>query len=203
MLICSLDPASRTGWSWGTSSVSCKPIYGAIKIKEPGESPLVAPVKIACFLRDLFEGRIDKLAEYPCTIPDLLVYEAPLNPHVWFQMCQKIGRPQNAESLTMQHTVAGAIEAICSEFGVQCEQVQRQEVVKHVTGKRTWSDHKGDTKAREKGKKAVIAQMKLLGYVPLTFNDDDVCDSLANLEYARAYWGRVAPAELQLFGQTA
>lgn len=203
MLVCALDPAVKTGWSFGPSSAKSKPVYGAIRVKAPDEAFMTAPRNIGFFLRDMFEGRLTKLESFPSTIPDLLAYEAPLNPHVWFDMCRRIGRPQNAESLSMQHAMAGAIEEICGEYGVRTEQVNRQQVLRFFTGSRSHGDGKGDPKAREKAKKAVIATAQLLGLMPDNLKDDDIADSLAIHQYASATWGRSVPLELHLHGEAA
>ncbi|MEN3238242.1 hypothetical protein PUR29_32870 [Methylobacterium ajmalii] len=183
MLIHALDPATRCGWALGPDEA---PKSGAVVLKQPKQDLAQACLNMAANLRGAW--KIER--------PDLLIFEKPMDPHVWFSLCKRMGRPQNAASLSLQHRLAGVIESMCGLYEIQCESVDRQAVLKFFTGKRSWG-------GREEGKEAVIERCHVLGLLPKDCRDDDRADAIANHQYAAAIWGRARPRELTLFGQTA
>lgn len=183
MLIHGLDPATRTGWALGLAE---NPQSGAIKLKQPKQDVSDACSNMAAYLRGTW--RVER--------PALVVCEEPISPYAWFDLCKRQGKPQNGESLSMQHQLAGVVRAMCGLYEIQCEMVSRQDVLKFFTGKRSWG-------GREQGKKAVIDRCHALGLLPKECRDDDRADAIANHQYAAAVWGRSTPRELTLFGQTA
>lgn len=134
-------------------------------------------------------------------MPDLIIFEKPLNPHVWFDMCRKIGRPQNAESLSLQHMLAGVIYREAGRRDIRCVEVDRKAVLKHFTGRSSWSSGPGAGDGRTLGKKQVIARAKMMGLLPIDCNDDDRADAVANHDYASALYGRKHAADLVLFDE--
>ncbi|KMO34291.1 hypothetical protein [Methylobacterium aquaticum] len=184
MLIHALDPATRCGWALGPAGET--PQSGAIVLKQPGQDLAHACLNMAAHLRGTW--RVER--------PQLVIFEKPMDPHVWFSLCKRTGQPQNAASLSLQHRLAGVIECMCGLYEIQCEGVDRQAVLKFFTGKRSWG-------GREEGKKAVIERCQALTLIPKNSRDDDRADAVANHAYASAIWGRARPRELTLFGQTA
>lgn len=187
--ILALDPATRTGWARGEPGQ--KPEYGAIVIRQPKEPWSVGFHNYGGFLGDIMRDRL----------PDLIVFEKPLDPYQWFAMGKKLGRPQNGESLTSQHGLAGVLYREAGRRQIDVIEVDRQDVLGHFTGRRSWSSGKNAGDGRELGKKAVIAQCVRLGIVPATCRDDDRCDAIANHDYASALYGRAIPAQLMLHDQ--
>jgi hypothetical protein len=187
--ILALDPATRTGWARGAPGE--RPQSGAVVLRKPSEDLSVACHNIGAFMTDLMRDQM----------PDLIVFEKPLNPHVWFDMCKKIGRPQNAESLSLQHMIAGVIWREAARRDIRCVEVDRKAVLKHFTGRSSWSSGPGAGDGRALGKKQIIARAKMLGLMPVDSNDDDRADAIANHDWASAVFGRKHASTLALFDE--
>ncbi len=187
--IIALDPAVRTGWARGAPGQ--KPESGAIRLRQPKEERKVAAYNLFAFLQDLTRDRE----------PDLLVYEEPWSAATWVNECIRKGRAQNSESLEDAHWYASAIEVACGRLEIPTIVVRRQSVLKHFTGRGSWSSGKGAGDGRENGKRAVIEQCRRLGLVPGDCRDDDRCDAIANHDYASALYGRKHAPMVGLFDE--
>lgn len=184
MLIHALDPATRCGWALGPAGET--PQSGAIVLKQPKQDLSAACANMAAYLRGTW--RVER--------PSLVVCEDPMSPYAWLKLCERLGRPQNGESLVMQHQIAGVVRAMCGLYEIQCEMVGRQSVLKFFAGNSRLG-------GRDAAKKAVIERCHVLGLLPKDCRDDDRADAVANHAYASAIWGRARPRELTLFNQTA
>jgi hypothetical protein len=187
--ILALDPGTRTGWCRGAPGE--KPQSGSVVLRQPKEDLSILCHNIGAFFRDICRDRE----------PDLVVWEAPMTPEAWFQLCQRIGRPQNGPSLTIQNGLSMILHAECGRKAIQGVEVARQSVMKHFTGRSSWSSGPGAGDGRENGKKQVIARAKLLGILPVDSKDDDRADAIANHDYASALYGRKHAADLVLFDE--
>lgn len=185
MNILALDMAMRTGWAFGPAGA--KPHSGAIKLRKSSDLPLhVASNNIFHALRD--RRILDQI--------DLVVYEAPLDPQVKFQMASDGRNAQNSASIILPWMLVTAVELFCHLYGYRAETSNRQQVLKHFTGRARWGN-------RDAAKKAVIDRCHLLGLLPKDCKDDDRADAIAIHDYASQRWGKAAPRELVMFGERA
>lgn len=197
-MILSFDPATKTGWAFGPSTPNAKPAYGVKRLKKSHEPQVLALLRLRKLFQDIVFRRNPEingmLYGYGDAKPDLVVFEEPIDPHTWFEMSKKRGRPQNGASLIIQNGLANIIEEECYIHGIDCHPVRRQTVLKHVIG----TSRPG---GREEGKRRVIERMHKLELLHPSCNDDDIADALANHQYASAVWGNEIPKELVLFGE--
>jgi hypothetical protein len=182
--ILALDIATRTGYAIGNAGE--KPRTGVVTLKKPKELTHVASSNLGFFLKDTFV--LDK--------PDLVAYEAPLDPVAKFEMGQNNGHHQNSASIILPWMIVGVVEFMCWLYGVRAETTNRQAVLKHYTGRARWGK-------REVAKAEVIRRAQILGHIPKTCKDDDIADACAIHDYASTRWGTAQPKELVMFGSPA
>jgi hypothetical protein len=181
MLILALDIATRTGYAIGPAGE--KPRTGAVRLRKPDEPLTVGSNNIGYFLKDLCV--LDK--------PDLIAYEAPLDPVAKFEMGQNQGHHQNSASIVLPWRVVGVIDWFADLYGIRAVTSNRQAVLRHYTGRARWG-------SRKEVKKQVILRAQLLGHIPKDCRDDDIADACAIHDYASARYARVQPRELVMFG---
>lgn len=187
--ILAFDPGTRTGWCRGAPGE--KPQSGSVVLRQPKEELSALCHNIGAFFVDICRDRE----------PDLVVWEEPMRPGAWFDICKRIGRPQNGESLTIQNGLSMILHRECARKGITGIEVPRQDVMQHFTGRRSWSSGPGAGDGRENGKKQVIARAQLLGLIPVGCRDDDRADAVANHDYACALYGRKHASTLALFDE--
>lgn len=129
--------------------------------------------------------------------PDLIVYEAPLRP---FNENEEGGQKRerkivrSAASIELPLYAIGSLIGVAKRYGVEVMLVTPAKVRKHFIGKSTMG-------SSEATKAAVIRQCVVLGYVPVDFKDDNVCDAIAMWDWACAVRGRHVPRELHMHGE--
>ncbi len=187
--ILALDPGTRTGWCRGAPGE--KPQSGSVHLRRDDEDITDIAHNIGAFFVDLCRDRE----------PDLVIWEKPMTPEAWFDLCKRIGRPQNGNSLIIQNGLSMILHRECKRKGITGIEVARQTVMKHFTGRASWSSAPGAGDGRENGKKQVIARAQLLGLIPVGCRDDDRADAVANHDYACALYGRRHASTLALFDE--
>lgn len=181
--VLSFDPATRTGWAMGEPGRAV-PMAGAVTLKKPKDDFGTMEHNIGALFVQLFNERT----------PSIVVWETPMTPEAWYQLCQRMGRPQNGASLIIQNVLAGILRRECGRKGVPFVEVARQTVLKHYTGHARWG-------GRDPGKAAVLKRAGILGHMPVGAKDDDKADAIANWSWACTKYGGAVPAELIPFEQ--
>jgi hypothetical protein len=87
-------------------------------------------------------------------------------------------------------------------YGIPYLSVRRQKALKHFTGRSNWGTP-GKDDGSIQGKRATIRQAQVLGWLPRDVRDDDVADAMAIHHAAASTFGRSAPKNLHLFGESA
>lgn len=186
--VLSFDLATRSGWAMGAPD-DLAPISGSQQLRRPDSDDGILEFNIGALFIDLCRHRM----------PDLVVWETPMTPEAWFQLCQRQGRPQNGPSLIIQNTLAGVLKRECWRKEIPFAYVARQTIMKHYTGQRHWNSGKGKADGRAIGKKKVLERAIQLGHLPKDCRDDDRGDAIALWDYARSMWGGYIPPDLPPF----
>ena len=174
MVILALDTATVTGWALGEAGKI--PASGSVRLKRPQDHRDVAPFNAQCFLRDMWET----------AQPDLVVIEEFMNP----------AAQKSADAISLQLMVYGVVVALCQSYTIPYRAVHRMTIVKHFLGPQR-RQQRAELKAK------VVGRAILLGYMPRGHTDQNRADACAAFDYGAAYFARVPPAELVMFGEEA
>jgi hypothetical protein len=171
-----LDLAIETGFAIGRAGE--RPRSGSVRLKKRCQDERVAWRNLGCWLRDQF-----KLER-----PDLVVYEAALDPHAMVNM------GNSSFTVAMQWGHIAALEAICGPLALRTEPINVQSVRKHFTGRARWP-------TRHDAKRAVLERCWMLGYFGRDCKNDNRADACAVFDYASAVYGKrsLRSAELVMF----
>lgn len=179
--ILAFDLATRTGIAWG-SAIEMKPGSRAVTLVDP-KSAFTWEFNVGALFVDMCNGQM----------PDVVVWEVPMTVEAWSR--QPAGRKQNGESLLRQNILAGILCRECQRKGVVYREAPRQTVLKHFTGKASWSSAPKAGDGRKNGKIAVLKQCVNLGWLPPGCKDDDRGDALALFSWAATEYGGARPPE--------
>jgi hypothetical protein len=191
VIILALDIATRTGFAVGPAGE--RPYVGATRMKGPKDDLTIASNNVGYLAYDL-------IMEHGV---DLVVAEEPLDPHVKAAMGQRANtRAQNPASIKLPWLCRGALSFVCSKTGRRLEGCSRQTVLRQFTGRSSYPGADADER-RKAAKREVIKRAQLLKLIPPQCNDDDIADAVAIHWWASAFYGRVQPKVLHLFGERA
>lgn len=186
--VLAFDLATQTGWAMGGPGDSA-PKSSAVRLRDSDDPVGEAERNIRHLFLDL--KRYKK--------PDLVVFETPWSLGAWFEHCKKKGRIQNAESLLLQNTLARIVAGECLDFGIPYAHFARSTVLKHFTGRATWSSGKGAGDGRDIGKAMVLKRCAQLGYLPPGAKNDDQADAIAMWDLGVSKYGGRVPSSLEFF----
>lgn len=148
MQLLALDIATKTGWAeTGGGSL---PLFGTLKLKTPDDDSQRAVRNLACWLRDKFM----------VTVPDVVVYEAPLN------SAAALGAGNSYRTPDFLLQMVGAVEAVCGCYGIPTRKMHVQSVRKRFLGHGRPNDPK----------RAVISHCRTLG---ADVRNDNEADAVA------------------------
>lgn len=188
--VLAFDLATRTGWAMGAPDDPA-PLSGAVSLWNSKRDP---DGRWQRNMRALFLDLINERR------PDVVIWETPLTPEAWKRRAEETGRPQNGPSLIMQNSQSDILKGCCDARGIVWHTTARQSVLKHYTGRGSWTSAPKAGDGRERGKEAVIRQAITLGHLPPGCKDEDRADSIALWSYACGLYGKItAPPPLQLF----
>jgi Holliday junction resolvasome RuvABC endonuclease subunit len=177
VIILALDLATATGFAFGGDG-AC-PVSGTVILKKPPEPQDVAFGNMQAWLTEKLES----------VRPVLIVKEAHL-PLQGFR-----DRFNSQKSVEMALGLNGVVRGIAHRFGVPVEDIHPATVRKHFLGV-------GRVGNREETKAAVVKRCHMLKLMPATCFSHDRADALAIFSWAAATYGRRAPRELVMFGES-
>lgn len=170
------------------------PLYGAVKLRDTGDGDGELELSIGSLFLDLIRARR----------PDVVCWETPYTVEAWASQCIRQGRVQNGNSVLIQNQIASVLKYQCRRKEIPFLYVARQTVLKHFTGRSTWSSGKGAGDGRELGKQAVLNRCIQLGYLPKGTKhakDDDRGDAIALWDYVVSTYGGRVPAKFEFFDE--
>jgi hypothetical protein len=182
MLILALDLATTTGWAYGNSGQ--RPRYGKWRLRPPSAPPEEGAAQLGKHLRDF----LDK--ETFC--PELIVYEAPLNPQAQFATDENGGgRRMNFHSTSQPWMLVGSVVTTAGFYDVRTIASRANTVRKVFCGR-------GNFGSREASKKAVLDQCHRMGFMHPHEKNNDMADAISIWYWAQIVHGKWDPPfELQ------
>lgn len=187
--ILALDLATRVGFAAGTPPQQLAQLNsGAFDLRT--FKKLDCPVKDGMRLALNLEAWLDSYLTFADVWPDLIVYEAPMDP----QAKQQSGQARNSASMLLPWHLATKTEEAAHIRHIRCEKVWPITVRNTFIGKSSGGD-------RSRTKTAVIDRCTELGYLRPGAKEDNQADAIATWHWAQIYYGRWQPPVEILMGQ--
>lgn len=187
--VLAFDLATRTGWAKGAPGMV--PESKAVTLAKPSDPDGTWQRNIRALYLVLAND----------VIPDLVIWETPASPESWKRMAQAHGRGQNGESLIMQNSLSDILKGTLDARGIPFVTVERRSVLKHYTGRGSWTSAPKAGDGRKLGKEAVLRRAIRLGHLPEGCRDDDRADAIALWDYGCAVYCGFIPKEIVPFEQ--